>query len=127
FYDSDLDVSALLRAIFLRPEFYSTTAKQGLVRSPVEWVVAVLRALGMTAEDTNPQWWMGDMGQQLFEPPNVAGWKNNAYWVSTTSMWARADFARYLTWTAHDDGFLSQVPSLSVADAVQAAFDAFSI
>ena len=36
------------------------------------------------------------MGQQLFYPPNVAGWKNNAYWVNSTALWARADFARYL-------------------------------
>jgi uncharacterized protein (DUF1800 family) len=127
FYDDDLNLTTLLRTMFLRSEFYSTTAKQGLVRTPVEWVVAVLRALDMTAEDANPQWWMGDMGQQLFEPPNVAGWKNNAYWLSTTALWARADFARYLTWKAHDNGFLGAVPGLSVHDAVQAAFDAFGI
>ena len=59
--------------IFLHPEFYSTTARQGLVRSPVEWVVACLKALGFTAAQTNPQWWMDQMGQQLFYPPNVAG------------------------------------------------------
>jgi uncharacterized protein (DUF1800 family) len=127
FYDTDLDITELLRAIFLRAEFYSSTAKQGLVRSPVEWVVASMRALGMTAEDTNPQWWMNDMGQQLFEPPNVAGWKNNAYWVSTTALWSRANFARYLTWKAHDANFLSQVPGLSVSDAIQAGFDAFGV
>jgi uncharacterized protein (DUF1800 family) len=127
FYDSDLDVTTLLRTMFNRPEFYSVSAYQGLVRSPVEWVVALLRALGMTAEATNPQWWMSDMGQQLFEPPNVAGWKNNAYWLSTTALWARANFARYLTWLADNAGFLNQVPGLSVTDAVQAAFDAFGV
>ena len=92
--------ATLLRAIFLHPEFYSTTASQGLVRSPVEWVVACLKALGMTAVERNPQWWMDQMGQQLFYPPNVAGWKNNAYWVNSTALWARADFARNLTWRA---------------------------
>ena len=54
----------------------------------------------MTAATTNPQWWMEQMGQQLFEPPNVAGWKNNAYWLNSTALWARADFARNLTWKA---------------------------
>ncbi len=127
FYDSDLDIAQLVRAILLRPEFLSTSATQGLVRSPVEWVVATLRALGMTAEDANPQWYMDDMGQALFEPPNVAGWKNNAYWVSTTALWARANFARNVAWPAHEAGFLNQVPGLSVHDAVQAAFDAFGI
>ena len=47
--------------------------------------------------------------------------------MSTTALWARADFARYVTWKAHEAGFLDQVPGLSVTDAVQAAFDAFGI
>ena len=68
FVGSNLDVHTLLRTIFLRPEFYSATARQGLVRGPVEWVVTCLRALGQTAEDRNPQWWLEDMGQQLCAP-----------------------------------------------------------
>ena len=36
---NDLDINALLRAIFNRPEFYSAKAKNGLVRTPTEFVV----------------------------------------------------------------------------------------
>jgi uncharacterized protein (DUF1800 family) len=108
FVGSGLDITTLLRTIFLRPEFCSTAARQGLVRSPVEWIVTVLRTLGMSAVDANPQWWMEQMGQVLFEPPNVAGWKNNAYWLNSTALWSRADFARNLTWHAHDAGFLME-------------------
>ncbi len=56
------------------------------------------------------------MGQQLFYPPNVAGWKNNAYWVNSTALWARADFARQLTWRAHDDagGYLHEIAERDV-------------
>jgi hypothetical protein len=32
------------------------------------------------------------MGQELFNPPNVAGWKSNDYWISTSSVSARAHF-----------------------------------
>src|SRR4051812_36927206 len=56
FVGSNLDIRTVLRSIFLHPEFYSTTAKQGLVRSPVEWVVTCLKGLGFTAAQTNPQW-----------------------------------------------------------------------
>lgn len=109
FVASNLDIRTLLRTMFLMPEFYTSTVKQGLVRSPVEWIVTVLKATGRSAVDQNPQWWMEDMGQVLFEPPNVAGWKPNAYWLNSTALWARADFARNLTWHAHDAGFLSEV------------------
>ena len=89
------------------------------MRSPVEWVVACLRALGITAVDANPQWWMEHMGQQLFEPPNVAGWKNNAYWLNSTALWARADFARNLTWQAHEAGFLLEIDRPHAAEPVR--------
>ena len=38
----------------------------------------------------------GGMGQQLFEPPNVAGWPLGAAWFSTGTMLARTNFAATL-------------------------------
>lgn len=133
FVGSNLDVRTVLRTMFLRPEFYSTTARHGLVRSPVEWVVACLKATGLTADATNPQWWMDSMGQELFFPPNVAGWKNNAYWLNSTALWSRADFARNLTWKAHAASFLLEIIArdaqsnyvMSSADAVAHAYTLF--
>lgn len=100
FVDTGLHVGALLREMFTRPEFYAPPVRQALVRSPVEWVVALLRATGFSARDANPQWWMCDMGQDLFFPPNPSGWRNNAAFLSATATWARAGFARHLTWKA---------------------------
>jgi uncharacterized protein (DUF1800 family) len=131
FYDADLDVTELLRTIFNHPSFMSTRAKQALVRSPVEWVVACLRGIGMTATDANPQWWMPEMGQQLFEPPNVAGWEQNAYWLGTMGVWARANWARYLTWRARElnqlQPALSGITAMNVHDAIDAAFALFHV
>ena len=92
FIASNFQIKALLRALFLRTEFYSPAAKLGLVRSPVEWVVAILRGSGLAAGVLNPQWRQEDMGQELFNPPNVAGWKNNLYWISPSAAGAREQF-----------------------------------
>lgn len=96
FLDNDFEMKPLLTALFLRSEFYSTSAKQGLVRTPTEWVVAIMKFAGLQADWINPQWFMDDMGQTLFEPPNVAGWKNNMYWLNSSALWQRADFAGYV-------------------------------
>ena len=40
FIASGMNVKALLRAVFLRPEFRLATTRTALVRSPVEWMVA---------------------------------------------------------------------------------------
>jgi uncharacterized protein (DUF1800 family) len=132
----DLDITALLRAIFMHDNFWSPQAQNALVRSPVEFVVAAMKMIGVrtgnasTVADpqSSPPWWMDEMGQQLFYPPNVAGWKQNSYWISTTATWARANYARDLSWHAHDKQFLAgTVLPTSVPQAVQAAFDAFGI
>jgi uncharacterized protein (DUF1800 family) len=123
FLDADLAVDAAIRAIFNHAAFLSDEAKQGLVRSPAEWVVACMKAVNIVAADANPQWWMSDMGQQLFEPPNVSGWRPNDYWLTTSRIWARANWLSNLIWQDNVQNTLSAITSMSVADAVQAAFD----
>ena len=92
-FRADWQIKPVVRAILLLPEFYSTATMQGLVRTPVDWVVATMAATGYRADDLNPQWYVEGMGQVPFNPPNVSGWRPNAAWVNTSSMGARADFA----------------------------------
>jgi uncharacterized protein (DUF1800 family) len=131
FLTSDLSIAELLRAIFNHPAFLSDTAKQGLVRSPAEWVVACMRSVNLTAATLNPQWWMEDMGQQLFEPPNVSGWRQNKTWLTTSRLWTRANWIRYLIWRnnggANAGTKLSAITGMSVANAVQYGFDQLNI
>ncbi|HYL51673.1 MAG TPA: DUF1800 domain-containing protein [Acidimicrobiia bacterium] len=127
FLAADLSITALVRAIFNHPEFLSTRARQGLVRSPAEWVVGCMRAVGITAEDANPQWWMEEMGQQLFEPPDVSGWRSNGYWLTTSRVWARANWLGYLVWQKDVQNTLGTIVGMTVAGAVQHAFDVVDI
>jgi uncharacterized protein (DUF1800 family) len=127
FLGADLSITALVRAIFNHPAFLSDAARQGLVRSPVEWVVACMRAVGLSAADANPQWWMSDMGQQLFEPPNVSGWRPNEYWLTTSRLWARANWTRYIIWQNNVGDTLQSIVGMTVAAAVQHAFDGLGV
>src|SRR5262249_18751854 len=88
---------------------------------------AVMRALTIVAGDANPQWWTDDMGQTLFQPPNVSGWRPNGYWLTTSRLWSRANWSRWLVWQDNVRNTLSTITALSVHDAVQHAFDAFAI
>ncbi len=125
---TDLDITALLTSVFNQPEFWSTKARQSLVRSPAEYVLATMRYSGLTSAQAHPEWYLANMGQELFEPPNVAGWRQNAYWLSTAAFWARAQFAHDITWTlSTPTGPLSGVGSQTAAQAVQTAYDLFGI
>ena len=98
-------ISGLVRAVFLHDEFWSATARNGLVRSPAEYVVTTMRSTGRSAADLDPQWWMEAMGQMLFNPPNVSGWRPNGYWISTAAVSARSTWARHVAWAVVDTSF----------------------
>lgn len=97
-YTGDFAIKPWVKALLMHDEFYSATAKQGLVRSPVDFVVAAMYHSGYRGAQVNHQWYVDGMGQVPFAPPNVAGWKTNAYWVNTSVFGARAEFARDITW-----------------------------
>jgi len=65
--------------------------------SPVEYVIRSIREMGWqnfsVDKARSP---MAAMGQQLYEPPNVAGWPPGAAWFSTGTMLARTNFAATL-------------------------------
>ena len=127
FIASNLSILALLRTLFNRPEFYSAKAKQGLVRSPAEWVVAVLFAVGKRSAQLHPEWYLEGMGQELFNPPNVSGWRPNAYWVNSSAFSGRAEFARQLMWRLYEDGFWADTRNLPVEVAIDRAALTFGI
>lgn len=123
----DFHLTPALRALFLHPAFYAPAARQGLVRTPIEWCVALLRATGLAAADTHPEWLLGQMGQAPFVPPNVAGWGANQYWLTTASAAARADHAAYVAWKVREAGLLDTVTSLAPGDAVAMVLARFGI
>lgn len=103
-FDNNLEIKPWVQAMLVHDEFYSVTARQGLVRSPVEFVAAVEYHSGMRGAQLHPEWYLEGMGQMPFLPPNVAGWDTNAYWLTTSGFGSRADFARYATWQLRAGG-----------------------
>ncbi len=73
----------MLKNLFLSQQFYSDRARGTHIKGPVELAVGTLRDLGVknvnyaTVDSAVTQ-----MGQYLFEPPNVAGWNEGRAWVN---------------------------------------------
>ncbi|MBK9180674.1 MAG: DUF1800 domain-containing protein [Acidimicrobiales bacterium] len=90
-----LDVTDLLRALLTHPAFYGDDVRHGLVATPVEVFVRVVRALAWGPD----QWGQGAgapalLGQILFAPPNVGGWGHNGTWLGSSVAASRALVAR---------------------------------
>ena len=104
---------------------YVTSADPGIsqVRSPVEWFVAVCRALKITpstaqnrAQITN---YLDKLGQVPFNPPNVGGWPFDEAWLNIASTQYRIGFLTYLLGQAD----LSPIAGLSGLQMEQALAD----
>jgi len=64
---------------------------------PVEFVVRALQEVGHRGFSANDALTpLVNMGQQLFEPPDVNGWELGPAWFSTGGMLARMNFASQL-------------------------------
>ncbi len=118
FVASGLSIRALVRALLLRNEFYGPTAVGAVARMPIELAADVTRVVGLTAEQTHPEWYAAEMGQRWFEPVSPKGWKPHNALVSASTAMARADFARHLGWQVADSGRLDPVTTLPPRDAV---------
>ncbi|MBV8235037.1 MAG: DUF1800 domain-containing protein [Acidimicrobiia bacterium] len=122
-YGPDLNVGRLLRAVFLHPQFTSPQARTGLVKQPIEYVVGVVRALGLPARDPRLLALLQQLGQVPFAPPNVGGWPQNGYWLTTASSSGRLRLATAVVRTAD----LGAVKSASPAARPEAAARLLSV
>lgn len=91
--ESGHSVREVVRAILTSDAFYSEEAYRGIVRSPVEFMVGVVRGLELETAFQGVPATARNMDQVLFEPPSVAGWPGGANWLSSGTFYARANFA----------------------------------
>jgi len=94
----DFDLKPWLRALLTHPEFYSSAVKQGLVRAPTDYLVALLAASGLRSTVGNPWWLLDGMGQRLLFPPNVSGWGHNGAWIGASGFGRRAAVAQHVAY-----------------------------
>ncbi len=127
FVANNLEIKPLVRAILNRPEFYSPAAKQGLVRTPTEWAVAILAGSGLTSNAVGLLNYADGMGQTVFNPPNVAGWKSNSYWLTTSALSGRANFAKRVASVMRSNNGYNNLYAMSVSDAVDSVAKTFSV
>jgi uncharacterized protein (DUF1800 family) len=95
--ETNWEMRPVLRAMFRSRAFYRPDVMHAQIKSPVEFVVGAVRHLGVT----DPNWVrlssaMAAMGQHLFYPPTVAGWRGGTSWINAGTVFTRADVASAL-------------------------------
>jgi Protein of unknown function (DUF1800) len=94
----------VVRALFLSPAFSSEQAFRARIKSPAEFVIGAVRALGGTIAPRAVVGLMARMGQDLFNPPSVKGWDGGMAWISTSNLFERFNFAASITTARGPEG-----------------------
>jgi hypothetical protein len=91
------EIKPTLRELFLSEHFHDAALHGNKIKSPVELVVGAIRSIGAPARELGVLVDALDlMGQDLFNPPNVAGWAGGRAWINTSTLYARQNTLTYL-------------------------------
>jgi uncharacterized protein (DUF1800 family) len=92
------NIRAVVQSLLLSAEFADSSSYHTRYSWPAEYVVRSLKETGWTGFSLGTTLTpLVNMGQQLFEPPDVAGWTLGQGWFSTGMMLARMNFASTLS------------------------------
>jgi uncharacterized protein (DUF1800 family) len=91
--ENKFEMHPVLRTLFSSALFFSPEARHSIIKSPAEFVLGTQRTLDAKVNLRESVALMGQLGQSLFEPPTVEGWKGGRAWINSATMIGRANFA----------------------------------
>jgi len=110
FKTSDYDIKTLIRATLSTKSFWSPQNRATIVKSPVDFIIGTIRSTGKL-----PDTWslipneLSTLGQNIFEPPNVAGWPGGGDWIVPSRLLMRKGMlASLANPTQSDNKYLSE-------------------
>lgn len=95
YMQNDSHIRPVLRRLFTSEAFFAAEFQR--YSWPVEFVVRAIKETGWNGLSTDAAMTpLVNMGQSLYEPPDVNGWTLGPGWFSTSSMLSRMNFAATL-------------------------------
>jgi uncharacterized protein (DUF1800 family) len=92
------EMRPVVREVLLSSSFWDARSYWARYSWPVEFVVRALKDVGWSGFSVDTALTpLSNMGQVLYEPPDVAGWDAGRTWFATGAMLARMNFASTLT------------------------------
>jgi uncharacterized protein (DUF1800 family) len=97
YLQNNTEMKPVVRYVLRSPWFVDPASYYTRYSWPVEYVIRALKEVGFVGFSVDSaRTPLTNMGQTLFEPPDVAGWSPGSDWFSTGAMLARMNFAAML-------------------------------
>lgn len=89
-----METGKLLRAIFTSRVFYGPGVVRHQIKSPVQWLIQMCKTLETPLPAAKQAVaLLSNLGQTLFDPPNVKGWEGGRAWISSSTLLVRYNAA----------------------------------
>ncbi|WP_374356754.1 DUF1800 family protein [Chitinimonas sp.] len=90
FRDAHYEIKPLMRALLMSDGFWAPNNRGVLVKSPVELAIGSYRSFGLKPPSWKPILGVSrNLGQDLFNPPNVKGWPGYTDWINSQTLLTR--------------------------------------
>ncbi len=95
--DNNWELMPMLKQLFKSAHFFSDNYMAAELKSPLEAMLQIWKSSGMEAamfsDDSwgSINYWGYQLGQDIFDPPNVAGWKGHRSWINESTLTGRWD------------------------------------
>lgn len=99
FIASNFNLLPVLRRLLKSKHFFSEHSIGAKIKSPISSIMGIVKDLNIPMNEERylvAYQISTDIGQQLFNPPNVAGWTGNRDWVNSVTMVKRWEFFEFL-------------------------------
>jgi uncharacterized protein (DUF1800 family) len=94
YLSNNTEMKPVVKAVLTSPQFADQASHYQRYSWPAEYVVRSLKEIGFLGFSVNDALTpLTNMGQTLYEPPDVSGWDLGTSWFSTAGMLARMNFA----------------------------------
>ncbi len=100
-------IGPVVEIILRSRHFYSPQAYRTRIKSPVEHSAGLARMLELPRPALNPLALSAAcdaQGQELFAPPNVAGWIGGRHWINSATLLERTNWSSDVIWGRAENG-----------------------
>ena len=107
FRNSNWELMPVIKQLVKSEHFFEEAFIGARLKNPLESMLGILKSAGVTAPQVADNWWnalfywSNLLGQEILNPPNVAGWKEHHAWLNESTLTARwnysSSFAYFLT------------------------------
>jgi uncharacterized protein (DUF1800 family) len=97
YFQSGYNMKAVMREVLMSRQFWDERTRYTRYAWPAEFAIRAIKDVGWAGLSLNDvRLALNNMGQILFDPPDVNGWEGGPSWFSTGAMLARMNFASAL-------------------------------